>query len=529
MNLIKLLNISHEGHLTADGHIPENELRRQFNLGSKRIASLSPARDPFFTIVAKYKNRATDDPEFKHIEEREIWHRRYGFIMNVVGNAAGTSNAAGTVDGENHWVKATYDAMIAAGSTATIQITSDYDTKGRFSTNQLASNNLFDIAATKPTHFFKNQVLKIPLTKAATVTGEVQATSELIIQISSDPEDVAGAGNEGRVGFTGRILRHPGWTIDTDEVVAIGHSRVGADVNDATSGDVLTPMRDLTAAPTIQTKRREDRVLIIGSSYEEASGLPNTTYTDRLHDTFGFTQIFKTDLSMSNTALATLLKYRPNEYAHRWNKTMLQHKRDINLAGIWSIQSKSDSQDGKIKRTSQGCVDFVLNNGWVFSLDPSKDYDGFLDDLSEFYHPEVAQANGHLFHVSTSVYNWFSRLGSGNFFSNTFDGKYEMTAGLSIMGMKKFAGFNIVELTTPHGPLRMVKDVNLDGSGVKILGINYNQTEYRPLVGNGLNRDTKVYLKVKDVAHTGDDYRTDLVQTEAGFEFGLGETFAMWT
>lgn len=518
-NLIKLLNISHEGNLTNAGHIPENELRRQFNLGSKRIASLSPARDPFFTIVAQYKNRSTDDPEFKHIEEREIWHRRYGFIMDITGDN-------GTEEGENHFVKSNYDAMITAGETNTIEITSDYDTKGRFSTNQLQGTSIFDNAAAKPTHFFKNQVLKIPVSHAASATGEILATGDLVVQINSDPADVAG--HAGRVGFTALILRHPGWTLGADDVVAIGHGRVGADVNDATGGDVLTSMRDMTAAPTLQTKRKEDRVQIIGSSYEEASGLPNTSYTDRLHDTFGFTQIFKTDLSMSNTALATMLKYRPNEYAHRWNKTMLQHKRDINLAGIWGIQSKNDAADGKIKRTTQGCVDFVMNNGWVFSLDATKDYDGFLEDLSEFYHPEVAQQNGHMFHVSTNVFNWFNRLNSG-FIQNTFDSKSYISMNLQFNGMKKFAGFHYMELGTPHGTMRMVKDVNLDGTGVKILGINYNQTEYRPLVGNGLNRDTKVYLKVKDVSHTGEDYRTDLVQTEAGFEFGLGETFAMWT
>lgn len=525
MSLIKLLDVSHVGHLTADGHIPENELRRQFNLGSKRIASLSPARDPFFTIVSKYKNRSTDDPEFKHIEEREIWHRRYGFIMDVVGNAEGTSDAAGTVTGENHWVKATYDAMIAAGTTAAIYITADYDTKGRFSTNQLQGTTIFNNVASKPTHFFKNQVLKIPVTKAVSVSGAIQATGNLVVQISSEVTNVSGGGNEGLVQFTCTIISHPNWTLDTAEIVAIGHGLVGADIT-ATTGNVLTPMRNMVLAPAINTKRREDRVMIIGSSYQEASGLPNTTYTDRLHDTFGFTQIFKTDLTMSNTALATMLKYRPNEYAHRWNKTLLQHKRDINLAGIWGIQAKADV-DGKLLRKTAGVVDFIMSNGWVFTLDATKDYDGFLEDMSEFFHPEVAQANGHLFHVSTAVFNWFNRLNSG-FFHNTFDGKNYYSVNLQFAGTKKFAGFDIIELTTPHGTMRMVKDVNLDGTGVKIMGINYNQTEYRPLVGNGLNRDTTVYMKVKDVAHTGDDFRTDLVQTEAGFEFGLGETFAMW-
>ena len=519
MNLINLLNISHEGNLTASGRIPENELLRQFNLGSKRIASLAPARDPFFTILAKYKNRSTDDPEFKHIEEREIWHRRYGFIMDVTG-------ANGTVEGGNHWVKSDYDAMISAGETNTIEITSDYDTKGRFSTNNLSGTSIFDNAAAKPTHFFQNQVIQIPVVHAASATGAILAASDIVAQINSEPADVSG--HVGRVGFTAKILRHPGWTLGADDVVAIGHGKKDADVNDAASGDVLTSMRDMTTAPALNTKRKEDRVKIIGSSYEEASGLPNTSYTDRLHDTFGFTQIFKTDLTMSNTALATLLKYRPQEYNRRWNRTMLQHKRDINLAGIWGIQSKDDANNGKIKRTSQGVVDFVLNNGWVFNLTADKDYDGFLEDLSEFYHPEVAQQGGHMFHVSTNVFNWFNRLNSG-FIDNTFASKNYVSMNLQFSGFKEFAGFNFMELGTPHGTMRMVKDVNLDGSGVKILGINYNEAEYRPLVGNNLNRDTKVYLKVKDVAHTGDDYRTDLVQTEAGFEFGLGETFAMWT
>lgn len=525
MSLLKLLDLSHEGHLTASGNIPENELLRNFSLGSKRIASLSPARDPFFTVVAKYKNNPTDDPEFKHIEEREIWHRRYGFIMDVTGNAFGTSDAAATVAGENHWVKATYDNMIAAGATGTIEMTCDYDTKGRFSTTNLQGNSNFDIAATKPTHFFKNQVLRIPVVHAETESGAILASGNIIVQINSDPADVAG--HAGRVGFTALILKHPGWTLGADDIVAIGHGLVGADVNDSASSNTLVSMRDMTLAPAINTKRREDRVYIIGSSYEEASGLPNTSYTDKLHDTFGFTQIFKTDLTMSNTALATLLKYRPNEYARRWRKTMLQHKRDINLAGIWSIQSKSDV-DGKMKRTTQGLVDFILSDGWVFNMTASDTYDTFLDQLSEFYHPEVAQQNGHLFHVSTNVFNWFSRLNNG-FIHNTFNNKAYMSVNIQFAGMRKFGGFTIMELSTNHGPLRMVKDVNLDGSSVKILGVNYNETEYRPLVGNGLNRDTKVYMKVKSIENGGDDYRTDLVQTEAGFEFGLGETFAIWT
>lgn len=515
-NLLKLLNLSHTGHLTPGGEIPQNELLRKFNLGSKRIARLSPARDVFFTIVSKFQTNSTDDPEFKHIEEREVWHRRYAYIM-----AAGNTTTATST----YWAKSAYDTMIGNKTMSGIKMTCDYNAKGQFSNKYLRSgNDLFDKDETRPTHMFKGQVLKIPVTHAAANDGEVKGTGTINLEITSIEN---GTGSDsGRVIVGGKILSHPSFTLGSGNVVAIGTGWKGGNLN-ATEGSTLTPMRDLTKAPTVQNKRREDRVYVVGSTYSEASGLPHTSYTDRLADDFGFTQIFKNDLTMSNTAIATMLKHRPQEYQRRWRKVMLAHKRDINMAGLFSVKNKADV-DGKMKRQTEGLINFIMNNGWIFDITANKTYDDFLEDMSEFFHPEVAQENGHMFHVDTATFNWFNRL-NGGFIDNSINGKNYFSADMKLLGTKQFSGFYFTEISLPHGGvMRMVKDINLDGTGIKILGVNYNQVEYRPLVGNNVNRDTTVYMKVKSIENGGDDYRTDLVQTEAGFDFSLGETFAMW-
>ena len=52
---------------------------------------------------------------------------------------------------------------------------------------------------------------------------------------------------------------------------------------------------------------------------------------------------------------------------------------------------------------------------------------------------------------------------------------------------------------------------------------------YRPLVGNGQNRDTSVYVGVQTLENSGVDRRVDLIQTEAGLEIHMPEAHAVWT
>ena len=77
--------------------------------------------------------------------------------------------------------------------------------------------------------------------------------------------------------------------------------------------------------------------------------------------------------------------------------------------------------------------------------------------------------------------------------------------------------------------MNIVRDIHLDGTGVKMLGVNMKYCAYRPLVGNGLNRDTSVYVGVQTLENSGVDRRVDLILTEAGMEWQMPECHAIWT
>ena len=95
-------------------------------------------------------------------------------------------------------------------------------------------------------------------------------------------------------------------------------------------------------------------------------------------------------------------------------------------------------------------------------------------------------------------------------------------------GKKKVFGVDISTFSTPYGDMNVARNVHMDGAQIKILAVNMRYCAYRPLVGNGLNRDTAVYVGVQTLENSGVDRRVDLIQTEAGMEFQMPEAHAVW-
>ena len=98
----------------------------------------------------------------------------------------------------------------------------------------------------------------------------------------------------------------------------------------------------------------------------------------------------------------------------------------------------------------------------------------------------------------------------------------------SLGGKKNVYGVNITQVYTPYGVMNLARNIHLDGTEIKILAVNMKYCAYRPLVGNGLNRDTAVYVGVQTLENSGVDRRVDLIQTEAGMEWQMPEAHAVW-
>jgi len=55
--------------------------------------------------------------------------------------------------------------------------------------------------------------------------------------------------------------------------------------------------------------------------------------------------------------------------------------------------------------------------------------------------------------------------------------------------------------------------------------VDMSKVAYRPLVGNGLNRDTAILTNVQNA---DEDLRKDMILTEAGLEISLPEAHALY-
>ena len=87
-------------------------------------------------------------------------------------------------------------------------------------------------------------------------------------------------------------------------------------------------------------------------------------------------------------------------------------------------------------------------------------------------------------------------------------------------------GHKLMKIDTVHGSLALVKEPLFRGfANTMLCLVDMKQIAYRPLVGNGLNRDTHITTNVQQA---DEDLRKDMILTEAGLEVALPETHMLY-
>ena len=498
------------------------DLRRRYNFGD-RVSELAIAQDPFFRFVSKVAKRPTDDPEFKFTERRPSYHKRYAYVSgwvenddtDVLGGTGGDADLTAYNDGGA-------PASMSTGDTVKVYMSTDYKSSGNVQSIYGQSQNKVDVGAsgTEPTFFLPDQVVRIPL---SSTDGGGDAGSEILIRVKSVTTDLEKDSRE-CVLLVGEVIKVAasgynylaGW--DTDDV------GWGGSANDAT-------VHDQSIASALEGRRSH----VVGSAHGQGTGYPETWKDQPFTTGFGLTQIFKTTMAMDNTTRATVLKYEPNEFARIWREKLIEHKWDIEQAMLFGSQGSVSSV-----QYTQGAVDYISSYGNVFSLTlASKTQDDFLDDLSSFLDPRYNNANATLFFCDTQTYNWLHKL-SGYFANNigmvdpgaTSPDSAGQSYGrfdFSRSGKQNMFGVAVNVISTPYGDMRVVRNVHLDKSPIKLLAVNMRHCAMRPLVGNGINRDTAIYVGVQTLENSGVDRRVDLIQSEIGMEWQMPESHAYWS
>ena len=505
------------------------DIRRKYNFGS-RVSELAIPQDPFFRFLNMAAKKPTDDPQFKFTEKRPSFNKRYAYVMGYVQNDSADEFADSTIEAYNDGGTGT---SVAVGDTLKLYMAGDYKYQGNVQNVYGNTSNKVDVGAsgTTPKFFIPGQLIKIPTmtdgASAATSWGSSYILARISEVDSSTYESTAKDSKYPAV-VTCKIVKAP----DSSYVGFAGYYNNNFSPSGDSAGDEV--VSDKSIASTLERAR----TYVVGSAHAEGSGFPETWIDQPYQSNHGLTQIWKTSMAMTNTARATVLKFESSEWARVWREKLIEHKWDIETSLLFGTQYT----DGDSIQYTQGAVDYITQYGNAFSLSTqTKSQDDFLDDLSNLLDPRYNNAGATVFFCSTDVYNWLHKL-SGYFANNlgsvqafqsanpSANGENSLArADMSLVGRKKVFGVDISTISTVYGDMNVARNVHLDGTSVKMLGINMKNCAYRPLVGNGINRDTSVYVGVQTLENSGVDRRVDQILTEAGMEWSMAESHAIWT
>jgi hypothetical protein len=297
--------------------------------------------------------------------------------------------------------------------------------------------------------------------------------------------------------------------------------------------DTTFTAKTISSVDGSETGADNAKCTVIGTSYAEGSGSPDV-WSEGLDDDYGYTQIFKTAAEMSNTSIATRYRGYENEWQRIWNLKLREHKVDIERAMLFGQRASVSSIN-----YSEGIVGHIVKNATA-NIDDSAlsytsgapyfrssaaaefTYDRLLSDFEVVYDPARGGSSNKLALASLPVITYFNKFG-GTFLDQTVNaGNVENFARYNIAEKQGNFGHSIMEVNTVHGTMSLVKEPLFRGFADSYLCLcDMSNIAYRPLVGNGLNRDTSITTNVQQA---DEDLRKDLILTEAGLEVALPES-----
>ena len=303
-----------------------------------------------------------------------------------------------------------------------------------------------------------------------------------------------------------------------------------------TSSTVTTVSATTIAAANGSTTAVDDntKCTVIGTAFEEGSGAPDV-WSQKLDHDYGYTQIFKTACEMSNTARAQVYRGYADEWQRIWNLKLREHKIDIERAMLFGMRGSQNSINytdgiaGHIIANSQSQavldgsqLSYTEDKAYLKSNTAAQwTYDDLLSDFEVMFDPARGGSSQKLALASLPVISHFNKL--SGFIDNSMDvvtnGRYNFEKSEGAFGHR------ITRIETVHGDISLVKEPLFRGMAAGFLCmVDLDHVSYRPLVGNGVNRDTHIQTNVQAA---DEDLRKDMILTECGLEVSLPETHAL--
>ena len=146
-------------------------------------------------------------------------------------------------------------------------------------------------------------------------------------------------------------------------------------------------------------------------------------------------------------------------------------------------------------------------------------YDGLLGAFEVMYDPARGGSADKLVLCSLPVISHFNKIAGFAELSQGGETRYNFEASKGTFGHK------VMKIETVHGNCTLVKEpLFRNNASGHMCFVDLDHVSYRPLVGNGVNRDTSITTNVQQA---DEDLRKDMILTEAGLEISLPETHAL--
>jgi len=532
------LNQSDVAEVTRASNPDTGDLRRSYDFGSS-YTKISFLRDPYLHHLNMMRKVPTTDPNFKVTSKKQSAAlKRFGYVMGM--SAAGEVSAADqTVTATTAWDTTRYLLFLAATVNGNANMYASAELPAADSTFSLLMMGDFTIigqkenrigqavsdgitlggAGTKPNYIHPNQILRIPTTSTTptTAAGAVVVEDYALVRVLSTYTMTGSAYGEALM-VNVLLLKRPATALKPTSY------RASSTFDQTTA--LLTDTAHGTAANSIAQKLEPMRTYVSGTAYHELSGFGEVHRDKEYRVDNGLTQIFKKEAIMSYRAMSTELKFEQNPWSEEWNDKMLEMNLDMARTAYFGEQMT----DADGITYTEGIVNYILNNGNQFALDlTSKTYDDFLEDMSAFNDPRYSPTMGSskVYYCNTQVWNWFGRIGTTSYMKNVAEesNNYRISASGSL---KKLVGVPTRVLDVDGTTMKLVRDIHLDGTNVKLLGIDMNGTAIRPLIGNGISNDVHVHQGVKTKANTGESRRVDIIDADLGFHHSKPYLHAVW-
>ena len=446
--------------------------RRIFNFG-ERVAELAPQQSPFFTYLSNVSKVPTDDPVFKFLEQRHQYQRRNFKVQANVVSTAYTNDAS--------W-------NMAAGKQFDVDVL--YDKFGR----EVST-------AVQPNFLLENQIVAIECEYDADGSDGSDVPAIAYYKITAAPDLASDAA-------AARLVM---------EFIKVNYKPSGSNGATATNAGPISPASN--------SKLRFDADMngqVVGSAFAEGSTDPESWH-DEFYNREGYCQIFKTSVPLfSGTALATRYRGVNNEYMRVYQEKLMEHKMDLEHAMLFGIGSDDSTASGPVRRT-WGILPYTEAYGKVKTFTyADASYDTFVDAMEDVFSPESGNSGEKLVLASRKVMSYFNKLGGTSFLGNTMALNSQVGSGLDIQNVQGEFGHLVTRISTLYGNLNLVMEPLFRGAYENTaIMIDLNNVSYRPLVGNGVSRDTQI---ITNVQNRDVDGRKDMILTEAGLEIQLPET-----